>query len=248
MATVPLKREVSKEPVTDITPSAPAELAPVGTNPLIQGEVTAGDFAIPRLALSNKSGELGNTFEPGSFVLDKRVIVGGKDFPLIFTVTHARRLYEEVTDPNEGRMGERVNTAAEVRAKGGEMTFGKADAERVVAQGKTPFRDVADLGILIEAPKDLSEEDLALFPYEFEGKQYGPAIYTCRSASYNVARSLFFSTTGRHSVEKGGWTTGDWQLTAALIKKGSMSWFSPVLKPGKLHSPAFAAWAKALLS
>lgn len=247
MATTSLKRTVAPAEAEAIQETPAAEIVPTHSHPLIQGEVTSGDFAIPRLALANKSGELGNTFDPGTYVLDKKFALGGKDKPVIFTVSHARRLYEEVTDPNEGRMGERVNTAAEVRAKGGVLTYGKAEAEAVIAKGQVPYRDVADLGILIEAPEDVSDEDLALFPYEFEGKNYGPALFTCRSGSYNVARQLFYATTSRHKPENGGWLAGDWSLTSALVTKQKMSWFTPVLKPGKMHSPEFMAWAKTLV-
>ena len=221
---------------------------PLMTDPSkgLVGEWTSDDIRLPRLNLVNKSGDLSNSFVPGTFVIQKEhqiseVTKDNKEKGDAVTVIGARmaKQYQE-NIPYEDR--ESVPT----------RTFDRADQIREVGgyvsrkKGAGNFSEIAHIEFFIQENDSLSEEAEALFFYTFGEKKYARVIYTASSTSFSAVAVPMASALRGHLAET-GLIGGFWHLASVLTKDTKNSWWSPTLRTAGLVDAATQEEIKALL-
>ena len=217
--------------------------APLITDPSkgLVGEWTSDDIRLPRLNLVNKSGDLSNSFVPGTFVIQKEhqiseVMKDNKEKGDTITVIGARmgKQYQE-NIPYEDR--ESVPTrvfdrADQIREAGGYVSRKK---------GAGNFSEIAHI-----ENDSLSEEAEALFFYTFGEKKYARVIYTASSTSFSAVAVPMASALRGHLAET-GLIGGFWHLGSVLTKDAKNSWWSPTLRTAGLVEPEVQKEIQALL-
>lgn len=241
---------------TAVTISETAIVAPTQKNlsaPLITdpskglvGEWTSDDIRLPRLNLVNKSGDLSNSFVPGTFVIQKEhqiseVMKDNKEKGDTITVIGARmgKQYQE-NIPYEDR--ESVPTrvfdrADQIREAGGYVSRKK---------GAGNFSEIAHIEFFVQENDSLSEEAEALFFYTFGEKKYARVIYTASSTSFSAVAVPMASALRGHLAET-GLIGGFWHLGSVLTKDAKNSWWSPTLRTAGLVEPEVQKEIQALL-
>jgi hypothetical protein len=204
--------EVSSSTLATATPTIPQ---------CIEGEITVSDLKVPRLNLSQKSGNLGDDFPPGSFVFEKQVLVAAPGGTLTAVPLRMRKYYQEKVEFGVDQQARKANTSAEVRALGGTTDYDLKD--------ELPwFQDIADIRLAVQAPSDLDEQFSEFFPYSDGKNQYAVAIYTVASSAYtSLAKKLM--TDGQYLL-KGELYAGCYEISSELRKGANFSWYIPVGK------------------
>lgn len=212
-------------------------LAVVGGNAQVQGEVDAGDIRWPRLNLVQKSGDLSDNFAPGSFLFNKDVVISDGKTPVRITVLRIRKQYQEHLpyDPS-GPQPKTFNTMAEVRGAGGHTAYGEPGY----------YKEIAHIGLLLEAPAGLTDEQKELFIYENEGKQYAVAMWTVGSSAYTSVAKTIFTAASQHL--KTGLHKGGWDLTSFKKSDARNSWFVPLIKSAGKNTDGFVTFAEGILA
>jgi hypothetical protein len=208
----------------------------------VEGEIDPSDLNMDRVNLVQKSGNLGDNFEPGSFVLAKEVVLAKKGESFEFVVLKIKKSYQEDLpyDPSgNGEMPRRFNTAQEVREAGGSLKWGDPGY----------YRDFATALVLIPAPEGITQDEKeSKFIYEdAEGKAYALALWNFVKTGYTAAAKKIF-TAGMIGHLKGGYELGAWSCGSELKSAAGNSWYQPVLKPAGKTTPEFQAFAKEVLS
>jgi hypothetical protein len=223
--------EVSAE----IAPANTQLAAPTETNDNgIQGEISRSDIKLPRINLVQKVGDLSNLFTPGIFLFDKSIVLSEGKVPFEITVLHLKKMYQEDLDFTSKETPQSFDTADEVIAAGGSLKSRDANY----------YKEVAHVQVVIEKPKDCPEELEGLFPYEFEGKQYGSAIWTLTGSAFtNTGKTLI---TAAFTLLRAGLHTGKFLITSELKKNEKNSWYAPIAKFGGKHTPEQAEFFKSL--
>jgi hypothetical protein len=213
-------------------------LALTGANAQVQGEIDAGDIRWPRLNLVQKSGDLSDSFTPGSFVFNKEIVLSDGQKPIKMVAMRIRKQYQEALpfDPS-GPQPKVFNTSAEVRNAGGQTSaFGEEGY----------YKEIAHIGLLLSAPPSATDEQKDFFIYEFNDMKYALAMWTVASSAYtSVAKTLFTAATGHL---KDGLHKGVWDLTSFKKSDARNSWFIPAIKAAGKNSPEFVAFAEGLLA
>lgn len=193
------------------------------------GEFTREDRQTPRLQIVAKTGALSNEFPPGNFVINKQADLGKG--PLSVVALRVKKLYQEVTDIEEGVMGRTFSTAEEVRAAG--LRVG-TPTSKVVGEEASPIMQVL---FFIELPEGLKPEIADYFSCVLpNGKNGALALYTAARTNYRtVAQPLVTARDMNKQVREHGIWSQRWLLTAKLEKYESFSWWQGHLTPnGKL--------------
>jgi len=207
----------------------------------VSGEIDRSDLVVPSLKMAAKTGELGELFQPGSLVLNAEYALYGaradepekkKEDPVWLTVLHAKKSYYERTEFDSGEVSKTADTLDEVLAQGGSLEWGKDGA-------KPTWNPQVCCTVIIRG------DDEAYFPFEFGDHRYAMArwILATFSAYSNAAKPIL---TAAALNLRAGLEYGSWGLTSALKKKGSNSWYIPVLATGEKNDEKFAAWAREL--
>ena len=225
MATTSLKG-ISNEDIDKPVTEAPAEVKETTTHELaqsvpaasgIEGEVNNRDIQLPRINVVQKTSDLVNSgFTPGSLVYNKEIALGSK---VRCVVTHIKKQYQQDLEYGSEVMPMVCDTIAEVREAGGTTEWG----------GENHFSEIAHMQLLIEAPEDLHEDQLDLFPYEADGKHWAPALFTVAKTAYKTAAKPVI-TAGYGPLRATGLPTGLWNLETDLKKNPRGSWHVPVMK------------------
>lgn len=203
------------------------------------GEWTAQDTRLPRLNLVNKSGDLANTFVPGTFVINKEHQLNQlsadsreRSNPInVIVATMAKQYQENIPyDERESTPARLFNRAADVLAGGGQIS-------RMSGAGK--FSEIAHLELFIEQPEGLSEDAQALFYYTFGGKKYTRVIWTVSGTAFGAVAVTVASALRGH-LSATGLTGGQWLLGSNLIKGQKNSWWQPSIRTNGLVAPEVA--------
>jgi hypothetical protein len=210
--------------------AAPA--APVG----IEGEITANDIRPPRINLVQKTGKLGDNFTPGAFVYDKAFPITDGKGHFFATVLRFKKYYQQKLAFGESQeLPLKFNTAAEVRANGGQVS--QYDAPNF-------YQEAADILFAIKAPDNLDEEHMAFFPYVAEGNNYGLAVYTVTSSGFmSLGRRII---TDASSLLRDGVWTGQYKIHSERKTSAQNSWFVPVATFDKKHSAESANFFRSI--
>lgn len=187
----------------------------------IEGEITAHDLKVPRLNLSQKSGNLGDDFPAGSFVFEKQVLLAGPGLSFTAVPLRMKKYYQEKIEFGTDQMPRKANTSAEVRELGGTTNYDLRD--------EMPwFQDIADIRLAIQAPGELDEQYGEYFPYSDGVNNYAMGIYTVASSAYTSLAKRFI-TDGEYLL-KGALYSGRYEISSEFRKGASFSWYIPVGK------------------
>jgi hypothetical protein len=257
----------SGEGAVPVTEPNPAE----NTNTAVQtaahqGGLVLGDqvptfdqIILPRVNLVASVGGLKDSYSPGSFLYDQRVIlyvppmVNAKTSkveregtpPVIVTVLGFRptRYVEKVQGGGRGIL---CNTEEEVRKNSGTLSYQEWMLKK--ADGMRRFDYLAEALLAIERPETCAD-DGTVFTYTVEGKQFALGLYAMKGSAYTVAkRSLF--TPRSIGCLKEGYPTYSFALSSRLEPtpdKQSTYWL-PVFVPNKRSTPEFLKFAASVLA
>lgn len=208
------------------------------------GEWTSEDLRLPRLNLVNKSGELADSFTPGTWVINREHSITtinseNKNVGNSLTIIAATlsKQYQENTEFDPSTPRKMANTAQEVRELGGRVSREK---------GEGNFSELAHIEIFAECPENLSEEASSLFFHEFGGKKYGRFIYTASGGAFSAVAVTMASALKTYLLES-GLIGGSWSLSSALVKDTKNSWWKPVLRSASRVEPDVIEQIKAIL-
>jgi hypothetical protein len=226
--------EVENSPSVAIVevPKAPLAVAPLADSSKgLIGDWTDSDVKLPRINLANKSGNLANDFTPGCWVLEKThalttLVDKAKGSSLLVTALRMMKQYREnIPFGEEGTQSRVFNSAPEVRANGGTITWSK---------GENNYSEMAHIEFLVLAPEGLEEEAEALFYNQTNGgKKYARVILTVTGTAYSEVAVILASSLKGH-LAKSGLQGGVWELGSKLLKNSQNSWWSPSLKSAGL--------------
>lgn len=248
MAKVSFEEIETKQPETQI---AVRQTSIVVAPPIISdpdkgliGEWTSEDLRLPRLNLVNKSGELADTFTPGTWVVNREHSITSinsenKNVGNSLTIIAATlsKQYQENTEFDPSTPRKMANTAQEVRELGGRVSREK---------GEGNFSELAHIEIFVECPENISEEASGLFFYDFGGKKYGRFIYTASGGAFSAVAVTMASALKTYLMES-GLIGGSWALSSALVKDTKNSWWKPVLRSASRIEPGVIQQIKAVL-
>lgn len=207
--------------------------APAFNTSDIAGEISRNDVRLPRLNLVARTGDLAELFTPGSWVLNKEIKLseGGEkpEVLLDIIVVRLRKQYQESLpfgDPETPRV---FDTAEEVRANGGTVSYGK---------GAGIFGEIAHCELLIARPESLPEEYEGHFFFFSEDKAYTHCVYTVGGTAYGNFAKPIISARLNH-LREAGLVGGRWTLGSKLMKANGNAWFTPVIRTAGNTSEAF---------
>jgi hypothetical protein len=208
----------------------------------LQGEITNKDLRLPRINLVHRTSqnELA-AFATGSIVLDKSLELFKVGGHANLVVLSAKKMYQENTNYGED-MGEVVDTAAEVIAKGGSLVYGATNFwyERI------------DLLMAISKPDSVDDE--LLFPYSADLKGAPEDLFAnpmCL-AMMTLSKSAFNSMakpiiTAAVSTLRIGLERGVWRMTTRIKNGAKGSWPIPEVRMVGILPEEASASIKALL-
>lgn len=221
-----VEAEIVDEPTsTAVVPRQEQPLAqPLPASNAFQGEWLATDKRFPRLNLIQKVSdtELVQNFGIGSFVLQKEVkLSDGAPMPVTFLIAY--KDYIQKIPFGTGETPARYNTEQEVLDAGGSLNWKDKDTDHF-------FQRRAHIEFAVEAPEGLDEKELALFPYEFNGKSYALCVYTVASSAYTSVAVELKTLCDNNRVMRKGQQYGRLLLSSKDASSKGKSWKTPVIK------------------
>jgi hypothetical protein len=196
------------------------------------GEWLRTDQRLPRINLVQKvsDNELVRNFGIGAFVLAKEVRLSDGQDPLVLTALAAIKDYIQVIPFDSGEQPAVFKSEEEVINAGGSLNFKDRESGNY-------FQNRAHIEFAIAATKNMDENELALFPYEFEDKSYAKAIYTVASSAYTSLAKELATMRDTNKVLRQGLRYGSLKMTAEVRKKNTKSWYVPVARFNGKNSP-----------
>ena len=211
-ATAPAQEPTQAVVVREAAPAVPYQPAPAGE------PVDRSDIILPRVNLTQKSGKLGDTFGPGTFVFEKKVVLAKLGEELVCSVLDIHKFFQEKVNFDGDEFGRRAGSPEEVAALGGTTNYNRKDEMPY-------FVNAADIILVIKAPEEAPEEDKDLFPFEHEDGRYALAIYTVASTGFtSLAKRIL---TDRVYTLKQGLHLGEYRIKAELREGPKNSWYVP---------------------
>jgi hypothetical protein len=208
----------------------------------IEGETRSTDITIPKIALVNGLSKARTDADKplGSFVFTEDFITiaapGKKDnvSPVIeVAVLNVKKGYQKYIPYGSDEEMVRAATAEEVRALGG--TLHRKDKTRVL------FEETAQLLLLIGAPENLDESELAYFRFEHEGKRFARAMFFVKSIAYT---NVFKPIASRVNNTGESTTAVLWNLWSKHVPGDKFQYWTPMLKASRIPDPAFRKFAE----
>ncbi len=214
------REEPSKELATrpDASLGHPADSAFVG-------DWNRTDIRLPRLNLIHKTSAdaLITQFGIGSFAFGKEVKLSDGKTPFTIIALRAAKDYQQKLPFGDPETPAVFNTPEEVENAGGTLDFKAKD-------GNNYFQSRAHIQIAFAAPNDATEESLAMFPYEFNGKPWAMAMFTVASSAYTSVSIGLSTYCTNNKVMRNGMIYGMLDLTSEPRKNASFAWVVPVIK------------------
>jgi hypothetical protein len=227
-----------------IKPTEPegAELSTfVQWNEDVSGEVGSADKKLPRLAIGQKSGTLGEEKGYGNLVLNKEVVIAPYGQKLTgVTVIKIRKQYQERRpyDPGSTTLPKLFNTGKEAVAAGFSITYGDEKVALPIAQ----------ILFLIPAPGNLDKDALEQhFFYEFNGHNYAAAVFTTSATGYAETAKPIFTALDTPKVKELGPRALTWKAESFKKVNAKNSWFVLRVASGGFNSPEFIDFTKSIL-
>lgn len=183
------------------------------------------DIRLPRLNLVHKTSaqELIDAFGIGAFCFNKEVKLSDGKTPARITVLRAAKDYVQKLDFDSAEEPQVFNTPEEVLKAGGSLDY------KDLKSGNY-FIPRAHMQIITPLPEGVTEEQAALFPYEFQDKAYGMAMFTVASSAYTSVGKELATLCTNNKVMRKGMQYGGLDLTSEIRKNSKNSWHVPVIK------------------
>ena len=234
--------DIENEPSTQVAVLEPENRAVAVSRPLgasiedaskgLVGDWTTDDTKLPRLNIVGRTGELPNEFTQGCIVLEKTheltTVTKDTGSPLRVVALRMLKQYQEnipFDDQQAGVQARIFNSAMEVRASGGQLSFSK---------GENKFSELAHIEFLILAPEGISEDALGLFYNTTdEGKAYARAVMTVGGTAFGAVAGPLASSLRGHLAELGLFG-GYWDLGTKIKKNDKFSWWAPTIRAAGL--------------
>ena len=243
--------DLEKKPAaTEIVVAEPKQLATAvsigAPEKGLIGEWTAKDTRLPRLNLVNKSGELANSFVPGTYVINKEhqinLLAEGsreKSAPLNVIVASMAKQYQENIpfDEREAKPPQVLNSSAEVFAAGGRISRESKELH---------FSEIAHIELFIEQPATLNEDASALFYNTLGGRKFARVIWTVSGTAFGAVAVTVASALRGH-LSQTGLAGGWWHLSSSLIKGQKNSWWQPAIRTNGLTDEKLREEVNAIL-
>lgn len=228
--------ETTTESTTALAVQSPSELSNVvSLDGQVQGEYSSRDLTIPKLNLVNKTGDLSNTFNPGSFVYNKEVVIGDGKKPAPITVKRIAKFYLQDLPYGSGETPKNFVSLRDVRAAGGALA---TDSD--VEEGTDLYSEAMTCIVLVKS----LEKKHPLFPFEFNGESYALAQWLLTKSAYKqTGRKLF---TDSQLALRDGIDTANYELTSSIRTNSQGSWYVPVVKLGAKHDAKFIEFVRSL--
>ncbi len=212
--------------------------------PLVANDMAGfdmSDIKYPRINLIHKTSneDMITKHGIGSFVLNKEVKLSDGKTPLDVIVLHSEKDFIQKLPYGDPEQPKSFKTTTEVFNAGGTLKYADSD-------GTNLFIPRANLLLLVAAPEGASDSDRALFPYEFNGKDYAAAIYTVSSSAYTSVGREVATLRTQNKVMRKGTIYGALQLTSEDRKDAKNQWKVPVIKFVGENSPEVVAFCQTL--
>lgn len=220
---------------------------------------TFAEIILPRINLVASVGGLKDSFVPGSFVYDQRVVlyvppainvktskVEREGTPPVTVTVLGFRATRYVENIKGGGRGLLCNSEAEVRAAGGTLDYQEYKLKE--KDGMRRFDYLTEALLAIERPSDVQDDD-TVFTFEADGLKYALALYAMKASAYTVAKRTVFLARSLGCL-KGGYPTHSWSLSSRLdpTPDKSSTFWKPVLVPCRKSTPAFLDFAASVLA
>ena len=216
--------------VTVYQPKSAALAMPVVDD--FAGEWLRTDQRLPRINLVQKvsDNELVRNFGIGAFVLAKEVKLSDGETPLKLTALAAIKDYVQKIPFDSGEQPAVFNSEEEVINAGGSLNYKDLESGNF-------FQPRAHIEFAVPATEGMDENELALFPYDFEGVSYAKVLYTVASSAYTSLAKELATMRSANKVLRQGLRYGSLTMTAEVRKKNTKSWYVPVARFGGKNSP-----------
>lgn len=203
------------------------------------GEWTNRDVRHPYLSIVGRNSEVADTVPAGTLVIEKsnpiNKVEGKVSTAVKVIALNMLKSYQEnipFDDIQAGAQRRTFNTAAEVRANGGRVTW---------AKGEGNFGEIAHIEFLVQVEADaaLAEETDAFFHLQdADGRRYAHVLYTAASTAYSAVAIPLVSAVKNH-LKDTGLKGGLWNLSTKVVSGEKFSWWAPALKAaGKVDEAA----------
>lgn len=215
------------------------------------------EIVIPRVNLVQGMGVLKDSFEVGSLVFGRQLVlftpprvvngvVQRQATPPINVTVLGFRPTRYVQKTGSGERGIIVSTEAEVRNAGGTLDYKEWEAKK--ASGLLRFEPLADALVLIERPADVADDD-TVFVYPIDGKKYALALWAMRGVQYTAAAKKVFFTQRRLGCLRGGYPTMNFSVSTRLESwQGGKSAWIPICVPAKKSTPEMIGVIREILT
>jgi len=255
-------------PVTAAAPAAPVSVPAVTgagpvtapSNRLVLGDVLPNfsELIIPRVNLVQFSGELKDTFDPGTLVYNQqtplhipakinekdKVVVRAATPPVVMTFIGFRptRFVEKVPGGGKGLM---VNTEDAVRAAGGTLDYNEWKLKE--KDGMKRFEYLADGMVVIERPEIVADDD-TVFTYEINGKKYTLALWAVRGTAYtNLCKKILFPARRMGNLRLGGFPSWCYAVSSREAITAGNKYFTPFAMAKAKSTPEMIAFVKEIV-
>lgn len=201
----------------------------------IQGEISQSDIRLPRINIVQKMSETAATFRFGDVIFEKSIKLGDPTHPVEVTVLRLKKQYQQDLPYGSEERPLVFDRADEVKAAGGSVIRGSDNY----------FSEIAHVQLAVKAPEDITEDQLELFPYQFNGVDYAMAVITVgRSAYSTFAKPII--THGFNTLKDGLWK-GKFELHVDTKKSPKGTYVVPVPVFKSRHDEETSNFFKSLL-
>lgn len=232
-------------PTTDQAPAVRPDAtvgSPIPTHDDMGGSWNRGDVRLPRINLIHKTSksELVEKFGIGSFAFDQLVKISDGVTPIVVVALRMAKDYCQKLPFGSPENPAIFDTPEQVIASGGSLNYKDFKSGNF-------FGPRAHIEFVVESPEGISDEELSLFPYEFEGKHYGSGLMTVSSSAYTSVAKELATLRSRNFAMKQGLLYGRLNLTSETRKDAQRDWKVPVIKFAEPTPAAMVEFLKGLL-
>jgi hypothetical protein len=259
-----MSNETKNEVVNPLAARGAAPLVPVGQLPAaaaahklkamedygLSGDFTDRDLKLPRINVVQSVGPLSAEWTPGQILLQQEVVLAQavKTEPspeLEFTIINIRKSYEEILPYEEMEAAKRFETEQEVLDAGFRL---QGWTDETGKKHKPTARPVARLLVLVKQPKGVAEDLFGTIVAKEDGVNdeevgnYTVAMYTAKSTSYGMARTIVTRATALASQKPplhAAFQRFQYSIKREEVGDQGNLVFVPKLRTAGLHSSKF---------
>ena len=262
---IPVEAVVTPVPTPETPVAAPApaqQVVKVNASGFPLGDDLPGfdEVMFPRLNLVHGVGQLKDTFTPGEFVFDQRIVLfsppvidkktGNIITPALapVNITVVGIVSKKFSEKIEGGIGGQVvNTEAEVRAAGGTLDYNEWKQKK--ASGMKRFENMNDMLIAIRRPETVKDDD-TVFTFAVGNSKYALAKWSVKGTAYTHAFKGVLAYARLAGVLRGGYPAHSFSLSTRLESKTGIAnpYWVPVLVPAEKSTPEFLEFVKQIVN